>query len=144
MAALDRLGDRLFLGNLPPKSQPSPALAEGFEDAKPEIVDEMYEGQAELFEQKVETEEIEDRDRPHHIDDRALFRCLFDAAPIVRIDLDMRKKAPVDPGEEPARPMRPARDRFIFNFAFSHFRRSESKKTSNPERVPPFPIANSC
>jgi hypothetical protein len=74
------------LGELPAQAESPFAFAERFENPEPEVVHEPDQRQPELLEQEVEAQEVEKRERPHHVDDHALARSVSNASAPVFID----------------------------------------------------------
>ena len=99
LVVVEDLRERLFLGDLRPSAQASLAAAEGLEDPEAEIVDEADERQPEALEQVVEAEEVEHRDRAHHVDDDARGgRLAHHPAPAL-VDAHVTEEAAIEPAQ---------------------------------------------
>ncbi|MCZ7686378.1 MAG: hypothetical protein M5U28_49490 [Sandaracinaceae bacterium] len=100
---VQHLGEGLLLRDLRLAPQAPLAAAEGLEDPEAEVVDEAHQREAEALEQVVEAEEVEDRDRAHHVHDHAPGGGLAHRPRPALVDAHVTEEAPVEPAQEAAR-----------------------------------------
>ncbi|MEZ4249014.1 MAG: hypothetical protein R3B99_12320 [Polyangiales bacterium] len=99
----DHVRERLLLGDLPLEPEPTLAPSEGLEDPQPQVVDETNERKPEALQQEIEAEEVEERERAHHVDDDTAPRAVADRAAPRFVDLHVREEPAVDPTKQSVR-----------------------------------------